>query len=164
MICISCKKESADNLRFCRYCGNELQPDSLNEATPLASLATQNISSVASHKSISDANLHEMNSNELMIEIIQSSNRTTHAIRAIVRFFLVQLSFTTLAYFVYFLNQFTIDVEECGPYEKCSPSSFGSFLVFVVFAVGVFISSRLAWAELERSNIKGVHSGKTLNF
>ena len=162
MTCPTCRKDVQANARFCRFCGDELNlPSSAKRASRSVN---SKINEPSASKNFMDVNLLDLNSSELLVEAIQASNRTTHAIRAIVRFFLVQLSFITLAYFAYFMNSFTVDEDDCARWEECSPSSFGSFLVFAIFAVGVFISSRLAWAELERSNIEGVHSGKTLNF
>ncbi len=165
MICPNCKRDNADYLRFCDACGKDLRDLALSK--PIGAKDSETVTEIDSKdlQSSKKIDLNEMSQNELMIQSIHASNRTTHAIRALVRFFMVQLSFITAAFFVNFLNQLTVDEYECSRWgDKCSPSDLGSLLVVAVLVVGVVISSKLAWAELEHSNIDGVHSGKTLKF
>ena len=86
---------------------------------------------------------------------IQASDRTTHAVRAFVRFLFLQLSATTLAFIVWNLSQSGIDPYECARYgEKCSGNSFFEFVAFGIFVVGVIYSSREGWRELDASEIR----------
>jgi len=102
---------------------------------------------------------------ELLRELVRASNRTTHAIRALVRFIFIQLSFLTLAYILNSLANSFIDAERCYEYGKdCSPNVFFSFLSFVAIVAGIIISSRVGWAELKESDVPNVNSGTTLGL
>jgi hypothetical protein len=102
---------------------------------------------------------------ELLLELVRASNRSTHAIRALVRFIFIQLSFITLAYILNsFANAF-IDPEQCARYgDSCSPNGFFSFLSFVAIIAGIIISSRVGWAELKQSDVPNVNSGTTFGL
>jgi len=106
-----------------------------------------------------------LSDSELLLELVRASNRSTHAIRALVRFIFIQLSFITLAYILNsFANAF-IDVEECARYgDGCSPNGFLAFLSFVAIVVGIIISSRVGWAELKQSDVPNVNSGTTFGL
>ena len=73
-------------------------------------------------------------------QIVMAQDRTTHAIRALVRFLFIQLSAITLAIIVgAFANGF---------------DSEGLFVVAgLIYIIGVFWSSNAGWSELEKSNI-----------
>jgi hypothetical protein len=102
---------------------------------------------------------------DLLQASISASNRINHAIRALVRFFMVQLVFLTLAYFLNSMAQAGIDPYECTySGDSCDANPVFSFLAFVAVVLGVVLSSRIAWAELEHSNIRGVHSGRYFSF
>jgi hypothetical protein len=68
--------------------------------------------------------------------LILAQNRTTHAVRAFVRFLFIQLTASTFAFFLW---------------------SFGTvqtqFLGIVVWIIGLVWSSNAGWGELEKSNI-----------
>ena len=106
-----------------------------------------------------------LSDSELLLELVRASNRSTHAIRALVRFIFIQLSFITLAYILNnFANSF-IDAERCFDYGKdCSPNGFFSFLSFVALVTGIIISSRVGWAELKQSDVPNVNSGTTFGL
>jgi len=80
----------------------------------------------------------------LVRESIRASNRTTHAVRAFVRFLFIQLSATTLAGFI-------IGFTSTQP----SPNNGLLFLAVVIWIVGVAWSSQAGWSELEKSNVPG---------
>jgi hypothetical protein len=106
-----------------------------------------------------------LSDSELLLELVRASNRSTHAIRALVRFIFIQLSFITLAYILNdFANAF-IDPEQCARYgDNCSPNGFFSFLSFVAIVAGIIISSRVGWAELKQSDVPSVNSGTTFGL
>ena len=89
-----------------------------------------------------------------MDDLVRAQNRTTHAVRAFVRFLFIQLSGVTLAVFVWNLSSEFIDERECLNYgENCTPNSGLQFLAAVIWVSAVVWSSRAGWEELEKSRI-----------
>jgi Na+/melibiose symporter-like transporter len=80
--------------------------------------------------------------------LIQAQNRTTHAVRAFVRFLFIQLSALTMATFLFFIS-FQLENEEGAP------NTFLLLMGAVIWIVGLVWSSNAGWSELEKSNIKG---------
>jgi hypothetical protein len=92
----------------------------------------------------------------LLRQSIKASNRTTHAVRAFVRFLFIQLSATTLAVFIYGLSMNTVNAQKCADYgDNCTPNGFLIFLAGMVWLGGVIWSSQAGWSELEKSNVPG---------
>lgn len=90
----------------------------------------------------------------LQTQLIQSQNRTTHAVRAFVRFLFIQLAATTLAIAVWQLSNFNIDQYQCATSgERCSGNSFLQLVAAGIWVVGVIWSSRAGWSELEESEV-----------
>ena len=79
--------------------------------------------------------------------LIQAQNRTTHAVRAFVRFLFIQLSALTMATFLFFIS-FQLENEEGAP------NTFLLLMGVVIWIVGLVWSSNAGWSELEKSNIK----------
>lgn len=75
----------------------------------------------------------------LLRESIAASNRTTRAVRALVRFIFIQLSSTTLAGVLIYFGTVNAEI---------------SLLVtgIAVWAIGVFWSSAAGWSELDKSD------------
>lgn len=89
---------------------------------------------------------------KLLEQSIEASNRTTHAVRAIVRFFFIQLSFLTGAFVVWQLGLAFPDPNNCTAFG-CQPNWFVSLLVAGLVIVGVIVSSIAGWDELELSSV-----------
>ena len=79
--------------------------------------------------------------------LIQAQNRTTHAVRAFVRFLFIQLSALTLATFLFFISFQLVD-------EEGAPNTFLLIMGGVIWIIGLVWSSTAGWSELEKSNIK----------
>ena len=79
--------------------------------------------------------------------LIQAQNRTTHAVRAFVRFLFIQLSALTLATFLFFISSQLVD-------EEGAPNTFLLIMGGVIWIIGLVWSSTAGWSELEKSNIK----------
>lgn len=94
---------------------------------------------------------------ELLQENIQASNRTTHAIRAFVRFLFIQLAFYTAAFVLWQIALQFPDQDNCGVLG-CEPHFAWSLLVGALVITGVFVSSRAGWSELALSNVPGSES------
>jgi hypothetical protein len=95
------------------------------------------------------------NLSKLLKKGIEASNRTTHAIRALVRFIFIQLSFITAAFFVWQIEQQFPDPDRCSPLLGCEPREFVLFLIAGLIIAGVILSSRAGWYELSLSEVPG---------
>lgn len=84
-------------------------------------------------------------------ELIASTNRTTRAVRAFVRFLFIQLSAITLAVLVFNLGNLVQDTSECA-FGICPPNPGFTAFAGLIWVVGVVWSSYAGWSELELSN------------
>jgi hypothetical protein len=89
---------------------------------------------------------------KLLEKNIEASNRTTHAVRAFVRFLFIQLSFLTAAAVLWQLGLAFPDENNCTAFG-CAPNGFVSAFVVLLVIAGVIISSIAGWGELELSNM-----------
>jgi hypothetical protein len=89
---------------------------------------------------------------KLLEKNIEASNRTTHAIRALVRFLFIQLSFLTAAFVLWQIGLAFPDENNCSAFG-CEPNWFITLLVAGLVITGVFISSIAGWSELELSSM-----------
>ena len=90
-----------------------------------------------------------------LVDVIRAQNRTTHAVRAFVRFLFIQLTGTTVAVFLWNLSLAFRDQQDCYAYgSNCTGNTFLQFLAAVVFIVSVIWSSNAGWSELSKSDIK----------
>jgi hypothetical protein len=86
--------------------------------------------------------------------LIAAQNKTTHAIRAFVRFFFIQLTGLTAAAFVWYVSLFFVDQQQCFDYgDNCNGN-----LLLQVIAIGIWVgtviySSAEGWSELEKSKV-----------
>lgn len=86
--------------------------------------------------------------------LIAAQNRTTHAVRAFVRFLFIQLTGITLAVLLWNLSLFSIDEQSCRLREtNCEGNPFLQLMAVAVYVTSVVLSSRAGWIELEKSNI-----------
>ena len=124
--------------------------DNSDQLNAIYSNKAPDVSSSMSSAVNSEVTLNDLA--DLLQASISASNRTNHAIRALVRFFMVQLVFLTLASLLFFVS------------VLADSNIVFIFLAFAAVVIGVVQSSRIAWAELEHSNIRGVHSGQFYKF
>jgi len=88
-------------------------------------------------------------------DLIRAQNRTTHAVRAFVRFLFIQLTGITLAVFLWNVSLAFIDEQACFQYgDNCTGNAFLQFMAGIVWLVAVILSSRAGWDELNKSNIE----------
>lgn len=83
--------------------------------------------------------------------IIASTNRTTRAVRAFVRFLFIQLTAITLAILIFNLGNLTQDTSECA-FGVCPPSAGWTIFAGLIWLVGLVWSSYAGWSELELSD------------
>ena len=89
---------------------------------------------------VSDQKSIYSNLDESTKQIIFAQNRTTHAIRAVVRFLFIQLTAITLAFII-------------GGLGTALENAFVIFIAVVIYIIGIVWSSNAGWSELEKSNI-----------
>lgn len=88
-------------------------------------------------------------------DLIRAQNRTTHAVRAFVRFLFIQISATTAAVALWNIGDSFIDQKSCLAYgEKCNGSGFFYSITAMVFIGGIIWSSHAGWSELAKSEVK----------
>jgi hypothetical protein len=90
---------------------------------------------------------------ELLAKSITAQNRTTHAVRAFVRFLFIQLSFYTAAFMVWQIGLLFVDPSENCTILGCTPNGFFYFVTAVLIIMGIWIASRAGWHELELSQV-----------
>jgi hypothetical protein len=90
---------------------------------------------------------------ELLEKSITAANRTTHAVRAFVRFLFIQLSFYTAAFMVWQVGLVFIDPSENCTILGCTPNGFFYLLTAVLIVAGIVIASKAGWHELELSRV-----------
>ena len=103
--------------------------------------------------------LERLNSTEREIQKIQkenisAQNRTTHSVRAFVRFLFIQLSATSAAAVLWGLASAQVDPVACAQSgEHCSPVGALQAFAIIIWILGVIWSSSAGWEELEKSKI-----------
>lgn len=94
-------------------------------------------------------------SESTLADVVKAQNRTTHAVRAFVRFLFIQLSATTLAVFFWNMSNILVDKSECINYGKnCGGNGFLQFVAIATLLVGIIWSSNAGWNELSKSEIR----------
>jgi hypothetical protein len=95
------------------------------------------------------------NSELTLADVVRAQNRTTHAVRAFVRFLFIQLTSTTLGVFLWNLSNLFIDEQKCGySGDNCGGNGFLQFVAVITILVGIIWSSNAGWSELSKSDIK----------
>lgn len=80
-------------------------------------------------------------------DLIRAQNKTTHAVRAFVRFLFIQLTGLTLAYFLWNLSIAFADEDHINGNPALQFMAIGVWIATVIF------SSHAGWDELQKSEI-----------
>jgi len=87
-------------------------------------------------------------------DLIRAQNRTTHAVRAFVRFLFIQLTGITFAVFLWQLSLTFIDEQDCFQSgDNCTGNAGVQFLAGIIWIATVLWSSYAGWEELNKSNV-----------
>ncbi|CAN2185369.1 hypothetical protein MCEJIRE27_00389 [Candidatus Nanopelagicaceae bacterium] len=138
----------------CKKCSLEIDP------SRLAKLGKSGFTSSAS-KAPTPTKRGEINemsqfsaTGKTIDDLIRAQNRTTHAVRAFVRFLFIQLSALTLSAFIWNVAAGFADSESCSySGTNCTGNSALQIIAGLVMLVGIGWSSSAGWSELEKSNI-----------
>ena len=157
---------------YCITCGNDIEPLRLSELNGTVNYATGEVNksvgtrvkkaatgSTKTQQSVpSNAVAQVLSSDAITKEdvqaIIRAQNRTTHAVRAFVRFLFIQLSSTTAAVALWNVGDSFINQESCINYgNNCDGNGFFYFVAAIVLIGGVIWSSSAGWSELAKSEV-----------
>lgn len=144
------------NRDSCDRCSKKISPSRLKMlmAKPKKSNVSPRVLKAASNNPGPSSETLISSNGMTIDDLIRAQNRTTHAVRAFVRFLFIQLSGITLAIILWNLSTAFIDQQECFQYgTKCSGNTFLQFLTAVVMIVTVIWSSQAGWNELEKSKV-----------
>lgn len=123
---------------------------SFNHALPENKSASGQVSATPT---IANIDLDRVDKNDIQA-LISAQNRTTHAVRAFVRFLFIQLSATTAAVTLWNIGDAFINQQECINNDiNCSGNGFFYFIAGVVLIGGVVWSSAAGWEELGKSEV-----------
>ena len=87
-------------------------------------------------------------------DLIRAQNRTTHAVRAFVRFLFIQLTGITLVVFLWNLSLTLIDEQDCFQSgDNCTGNTSIQLLAGIIWIATVIWSSYAGWEELNKSNV-----------
>jgi hypothetical protein len=165
------------NLKSCQECKTEYQNQ--KSKSPICPKCGSQYWTLVSAKEISskvnstkepDSEIHPTHSGEIpgstdidkliavqkqtTLSLIAAQNRTTHAVRAFVRFLFIQLSGLTAAGLVWYVSLLFIDQGECIEYgDKCDGNAFLQLTAIAIWIGTVIFSSNAAWSELGKSDI-----------
>ncbi len=152
IVCEVCKEEEYRSAKSpCSYCAGligksegdipELTPD--GELPPVPETKAK-ASNVVRAKITAPATLDD---------VVRAQNRTTHAIRAFVRFLFIQLSMTTLAYIVFSIASTLAESGSCRLSGNCGGPVVLYIISFAIWLIGVITSSIAGNNELNKSNV-----------
>jgi hypothetical protein len=134
----------------CARCNKPLSPARLNQLRP----PTEKRTTKPPERIIEQPIFAPNRPTKSFEDLIEAQNRTTHAVRAFVRFLFIQLSGLTLAVFIWNISNLFIDQQECFNYgRQCSGNGFLRFLAVVIGFITIYWSSDAGWKELEKSKI-----------
>jgi hypothetical protein len=86
--------------------------------------------------------------------LISAQNRTTYAVRAIVRFILIQFTGLSFSFAMWSISNSFIDADECfNEGTSCSGNAFFQVIAVSVYLLTIYLSSRAAWTDLEKSRV-----------
>ena len=142
-------------LDSCTRCSKKIAPSRLqiltSKTAKTKSTETTAQVNVASQPQVG---IGSTNSGKTIEDLIRAQNRTTHAVRAFVRFLFIQLSGFTCAIFLWNLSTAFINEQECVEYgNNCSGNGFLQFLAAAVLIGSVIWSSQAGWEELGKSEV-----------
>ena len=120
----------------CNECGRFYRADLIKQCPGCAAVSDP------LHLGIPYPTARNVSSGATLDDLVRAQNRTTHAVRAFVRFLFIQLTGLTIVYFLW--NLF---VESDG-------NAFIAFLVLAVWLGTVIWSSAAGWDELSKSNVE----------
>jgi len=142
-----------NSIEVCEFCSKLVLK--ISEDSSVAQSSTGNNPAPQNAGLISAPNLPGLPSIGGDIQLlIAAQNRTTHSVRAFVRFLFIQLSATSAAVVLWNFASAQVDPIACAQNgEHCSPIGALQTLAVIVWIIGVVWSSSAGWSELQKSEI-----------
>ena len=163
--CTNCRSQNAQERKFCFFCEGLIFVDSLDEVSSKVIRkntkpeTTEKVKEIEGRKE-DGLKKNQRDLSEIMIDneqfkaLVNAQNRTTHAVRAFVRFLFIQLSATTAAFVIWNWGQSTADPQECYTSgTNCGGNTFLQIVAVIIWIAGVVFSSYAGWSELEKSEV-----------
>ena len=148
------------NLAPCLNCDTEYRKDKLKQCPACGTLneyigTSTSWSRVDSTPSINTSSSSSKNAESSGFEkLIEAQNRTTHAVRAFVRFLFIQLSGFTAALVVWNWSMSFADQQRCYTSgTNCGGKTFLQIVAVLIWLVAIILSSRAGWSELKKSEV-----------
>ena len=88
-----------------------------------------------------------------LADLVRAQDRTTHAVRAFVRFLFIQLSAATIAVLFWNISVQLSNNYECTRYGNCGSSEFFLVAAGITWLAGLIWSSIAGWDELHKSDL-----------
>lgn len=163
-ICDKCKSEVKQFDSECSNCGGTsfsfLNDDSYESKsseiyvndTPV-DFSRTTYGEDSSFKASNRSNNSNSSSETTLADLVRAQDRTTHAVRAFVRFLFIQLSAVTIAVFFWNIGVQLTGSSECIRYGNCGPSTFWFVVAGITWLVGLVWSSVAGWDELHKSDL-----------
>ena len=154
-MCPKCDVAVAWHLEKCPTCKTKKDQFIFTNSSSAEGIEEQTLANLyqASYQKGNSAN--RIKSELTLEDVVRAQNRTTHAVRAFVRFLFIQLTSTTLGVFLWNLSNLFIDEQKCGySGDNCGGNGFLQFVAFITILVGIIWSSNAGWSELSKSDIK----------
>ena len=145
-MCPKCDVAVAWHLEKCPTCKTKKDQFIFTNSSSAEGIEEQTLANLyqASYQKGNSAN--RIKSELTLEDVVRAQNRTTHAVRAFVRFLFIQLTSTTLGVFLWNLSYFFTN--------DYSGNGFLQFIAVITILVGIFWSSNAGWSELSKSDIK----------
>jgi hypothetical protein len=145
-MCPICDVAVAWHLEKCPTCKTKKDQFIFTNSSSAEGIEEQTLANLyqASYQKGNSAN--RIKSELTLEDVVRAQNRTTHAVRAFVRFLFIQLTSTTLGVFLWNLSYFFTN--------DYSGNGFLQFIAVITILVGIFWSSNAGWSELSKSDIK----------
>ena len=132
----------------CNECGRPYRADLIKQCPGCAAVSDP------LHLGTPYPTARNVSSGATLDDLVRAQNRTTHAVRAFVRFLFIQLTGITLAVFLWNISLAFVDEQACFQNgDNCTGNAFLQFLAAIVWLVAVIWSSSAGWDELNKSNI-----------
>ena len=142
-----------NSVELCDFC-SKLIPKILEDPPNVQSSNDGNAASISiSHNSLPDLPASTALTGDIQL-LIAAQDRTTHSVRAFVRFLFIQLSATSAAAVLWGLASAQVDPVACAQSgEHCSPVGALQAFAVIIWILGVIWSSIAGWEELKKSEI-----------
>ena len=154
-MCPKCDVAVAWHLEKCPTCKTKKDQFIFTNSSSAEGIEEQTLANLYQASFQKGNSVNRIKSELTLEDVVRAQNRTTHAVRAFVRFLFIQLTGITCAIFLWNLSLAFIDQQKCyANGSNCTGNAFLQFLAGVVLIGSIIWSSNAGWSELSKSDIK----------